>query len=349
MRVLFVGNPSARPGDGGSATVQNSLHKALIEYPKTDHQFFYVQPVPGANNVQSMVAGERIDFVWFLSPYYEPIDAPFAITVWDLAHRRLPYFPEVSTTGWTWDMREQFYSYVLPKAAMVIAANSMGAAEVRDFYRIPSELVKIIPPPIDVDPDGPQEPCPIDDKFLLYPAQFWPHKNHITLIDMLALLHMSNKRYKMVFCGADKGNMEYVKSYAHKRDLHEYVLFPGFVSDAQLRWLYKHAFAMVFASMMGPDNLPPYEAAAYGCPVICADYPGLEDFHLTACAMAPEIMAQSVVRLEYEVFRSFEINWNKSIAAYRTGPEYIRCAVELLDNFSNIRRLWGPWGTYKHL
>ena len=43
--------------------------------------------------MQSWIAEKKIDFVWFLSPYYEPVDVPFAATVWDLGHREMPYFP----------------------------------------------------------------------------------------------------------------------------------------------------------------------------------------------------------------------------------------------------------------
>src|SRR5262249_44848076 len=119
VKVLFVGNPSDRPTDGGSATFQQSL-MAGLKRMRSAHECSYVQPTPGKGVVQSWVVERQIDFVWFLSPYYEPVEVPFATTVWDLGHREMPYFPEVSLSGWTFDQREAYYAHVLPRASIVV-------------------------------------------------------------------------------------------------------------------------------------------------------------------------------------------------------------------------------------
>ena len=38
--------------------------------------------------------------------------------------------------------------------------------------------------------------------------------------------------------------------------------------------MYKNAFALVYASFLGPNNIPPLEACALGCPVVAANIPG---------------------------------------------------------------------------
>src|SRR5207237_4217497 len=35
-----------------------------------------------------------LDIIWFLSPYAKPVVAPYITTVWDLEHRKQPFFPE---------------------------------------------------------------------------------------------------------------------------------------------------------------------------------------------------------------------------------------------------------------
>src|SRR5262249_32513579 len=72
------------------------------------------------NRLESLVRNERIDVVWFMTPLSEPLPIPYFATVWDLEHRKQPYFPEVSTTGWTWDARESAFGALLPRASMVI-------------------------------------------------------------------------------------------------------------------------------------------------------------------------------------------------------------------------------------
>ena len=50
--------------------------------------------------------------------------------------------------------------------------------------------------------------------FFLYPAQYWPHKNHIYLIDALEIA-LKELKFEMsaVFCGFNKGNLNFVKDY----------------------------------------------------------------------------------------------------------------------------------------
>ena len=54
----------------------------------------------------------------------------------------------------------------------------------------------------------------------------------------------------------------------------ERVHFLGFVETDELVALYHHAHALTYMSLFGPENLPPLEAMALGCPVVAADVPG---------------------------------------------------------------------------
>ncbi len=58
--------------------------------------------------------------------------------------------------------------------------------------------------------------------------------------------------------------------------------------DAQVRELYRTALALVYPSLVEGQGLPPLEAMAYGCPVICSDIPALrETCGATACYVDP--------------------------------------------------------------
>ena len=73
-----------------------------------------------------------------------PVSIPFITTVWDLEHRKRPYFPEVSRTGWLWADRERHYQTVLPRASFVITGTTTGKDEVVRYYGINPENVKVI-------------------------------------------------------------------------------------------------------------------------------------------------------------------------------------------------------------
>jgi glycosyltransferase involved in cell wall biosynthesis len=189
-------------------------------------------------------------------------------------------------------------------------------------------------------------------EYLLYPAQFWPHKNHITLVDMLALLHESGRRFKLVFSGSDKGNRAHVESYVEQRGLQQDVIFAGFVDAAVLNQLYRHAAALVFGSVLGPDNLPPLEAMALGCPVVCAAFDGareqLGDAALLFEPLAASEAAAQVIRLEQPQLRSQLIASGSDVVAARGPDDYVRRINEALDRFAVRRRLWGPCNSYRH-
>lgn len=62
------------------------------------------------------------------------------------------------------------------------------------------------------------------------------------------------------------------------------VHFTGFVSTAQLRWLYANAAAFVCTSLDEGFGLPPVEAATFGCPVVVTDAPVFRETMGTAAA-----------------------------------------------------------------
>jgi hypothetical protein len=54
----------------------------------------------------------------------------------DLEHRKQPYFPEVSTTGWTWTARENHYNALLLRASMIVAGTQVGKDEIARYVFI---------------------------------------------------------------------------------------------------------------------------------------------------------------------------------------------------------------------
>jgi glycosyltransferase involved in cell wall biosynthesis len=359
MRVLFVDNPFSRPTDGGGYTFQQLLLGGLKRM-RSSHECSYVQPEPHKGVVQALVVKNQIDFVWFMSGYYEPVEVPFAATVWDLGHRQLPFFPELSLSGWTFEQREQHYRHVLPRASIVITGNAAGARAVSGFYQVAPQNIQEIPLPVDAaalqavaaDRSAVEALALTPAQYLLYPAQFWPHKNHVTLVDMLAVLHDSGRRFKLVFSGSDKGNRAHVESYVAHRGLQQHVVFTGFVDAGLLQQLYLNAFALVFASTLGPDNLPPLEAMALRCPVVCAGFDGAREQLGSAALLFDPLDARAaaaqVLRLEDAQLRQQLLADGLRVVQERTPDEYVRKVNGALDRFAAWRRLWGPCNSYQH-
>jgi glycosyltransferase involved in cell wall biosynthesis len=357
MKVLFVIKPNSSGTDGGSHTFLDTVIDGFKNL-KTSHKFYYIESDSANNPIKNIVKNGKFDLVWFLTPYYEETDSPFAITVWDLAHRFHPYFPELSITGWKFDQRDQFYGYVLPKATFVITGNSVGADHLNDFYRIPRKQIKVIPLPVkkidfliknesllyqyDLKPEN----------YLFYPAQFWPHKNHITVIDAFCLAKKTLKNLKLVFTGSDKGNLSHVKQYAANLNLQDSVLFLGFVDKEIISQLYINAFAHIYASCIGPDNLPPLEAMVFNCPTICSRFEGaieqLSDAVLYFDPLDPDDCAKSILELLDPKMRLTLQQNGQALICQLSGRKYCEQIIKVINEFEPLRKLWPSGSEYQH-
>ena len=60
-------------------------------------------------------------------------------------------------------------------------------------------------------------------------------------------------------------------------DVEKNIFILGYVSNEEMASLYKKAVAMVFASLIGPTNIPPVEAMIMGCPLVCSNAYGMPE------------------------------------------------------------------------
>ena len=308
----------------------------------------------GPSRIERAAKKAGVQLVWYLDGgVYEAMDLPYIATVWDLMHRSHPWFPEVSSSG-LWYGRDEATRFFLQRAAYVIVGTDAGAEEVREFYRVPAARLRKLPHPTPsyaLHAAASQDKARVvqlglEEPFLLYPAQFWPHKNHATLVLALARLRdKHNRPMQLALAGSDKGTLSYVRHLAKAHGLDSQVSFLGFVSQDDLIALYRRASALVYPSFCGPENLPPLEAFALGCPVIAADIPGareqLEDAAILVDPGDPGKFADAINRLlSDQEFAQRLINRGRARAARWTGREFVRGIFAILDAFEGVRRSW---------
>jgi glycosyltransferase involved in cell wall biosynthesis len=228
---------------------------------------------------------EDIDLVYFLQPSGLAIDLlkhNYIITVWDLCHRDYPEFPEVNFNK-EFERREFFYTRALKKAVAIISDSETGKNNIIRRYGIDLDRVYVLPflPSTNIyiknDVNVKEKYGITTEYYIYYPAQFWAHKNHVYIIDSIALLKNKGIYLTAVFSGSDKGNLNYVLEYAKKKGVIDLIKYLGFVPDEDIYSLYKNALALVMPTYFGPTNIPPLEAFAIGTPVIYPDLPGLKE------------------------------------------------------------------------
>ena len=150
--------------------------------------------------------------------------------------------------------------------------------------------------------------------------------------------------YTLTCVGSDKGYLDHVRGLARELGVLERVQFRGFVDTDELVSLYRGAHALVYLSFFGPENLPPLEAFALGCPVVQADIPGareqLGDAALLVAPTDAEAVAQAVRRLEDPGLRERITAAGRERAAGYTADGYVRGVLDFLDEFEPVRRCW---------
>jgi glycosyltransferase involved in cell wall biosynthesis len=310
-------------------------------------------PLPSdEERLNRLIQEHRLELIYYPFPMFIRSRAPSVVTVWDLAHRIHPAFPEVSFDGWTWEEREALYRKSLPRAMAIITGTETGRRQIERHYGVHSANVHVIPLPTpsyilnteSADLEWPEK-MGIKAPFLLYPAQFWPHKNHVNLLHALHLLRERGVRLDLVLTGSDKGNLSYVRNQAEELKLEDSVHFPGFVERSVLVTLYKTCAAMVFPSFFGPDNLPPLESMALGAPVLAADIDGardqLKDAALYFEPTSPESIAQAIEALvtNKNIADSLRLK-GKQLADSRRIEKYVHALNDLFTKLAAIRRCW---------
>jgi glycosyltransferase involved in cell wall biosynthesis len=236
-----------------------------------------------------------VDFVWSLEPLTRSLSLPYANTIWDLNHRTTPWFPEFNRSG-EWELREMRFQQAISRASLNFVSCEYTREEVEYYYRPRSSSIKVIPFPM-------SKVTPTSDSRLggtfFYPAQFWEHKNHKILLDAASIVKQDCliPDFKLIFLGSDQGNFHSVKNYRDELGLSDIVEMPGFVSKDQLREIYSTATALVYPSLLGPDNLPPLEAMAFDCPRLVSDIDGARGIYGDYAAYFDPFNASSLARL----------------------------------------------------
>ncbi len=143
--------------------------------------------------------------------------------------------------------------------------NSTAVSErVAELYGISAEVV---PPPIEVDPEGHREPVPhVEPGFVLCVSRLLPYKNVEAVVS--AFRQLPDQR--LVVVGSGPLSERIIASSPAN------VTVLGQVSDANLRWLYASSTGLVAASYED-FGLTPVEAASFGKPTAALRWGGFLD------------------------------------------------------------------------
>jgi len=129
--------------------------------------------------------------------------------------------------------------------------------------------------------------------------------------------------------------------------MEERVKFVGHVNDQELSRLYLTASALVYASLSGPENLPPLEAMAAGCPVLNSDFPGAQEQLGEAALFVPPLDPTAWATAMEEVLKAAgggtiatRVGQGRRLVQNRSLASYVDGVLKWIEEFGATRSLW---------
>jgi glycosyltransferase involved in cell wall biosynthesis len=247
----------------------------LRAFARTVKQRFAPTPRTAESNFYERLG---CDVVHFPFQYHESCRMPTVFNPHDLQHKHFPSFFDDAEIK----RRDEQYAQACRSAFTVVVASHAVKRDLQQFYDIDASKIEVIPwspPPM------PQEFQPTeesfrsvrekyrltDESFALYPAMTWEHKNHLRLLEALALLReRDQKKIRVVCTGQKKDFWPVIEKQVHALGLESQISFLGMVPFSDLCALYRRAEFAVIPSMFEAASAPLFEAWQHDLPVACS-------------------------------------------------------------------------------
>ena len=208
----------------------------------------------------------------------------------------------------------------LQRARAVLAISEFTREQAIGAFALDADKVHVVPPVIralpTVTPDRRAtivRDLGIRGDFILYPAAFYPHKNHAVLLRAFADVVKSHD-VTLVLTGA-VGAGAWGSAHSTQRAIAEDAVrlgierrlrMPGYVTTDQLAALYGGASMLAFPSRFEGFGLPVVEAMSAGCAVIAADATAL-----------PEVVGDAGLLIDPDD----DVAWGQAMAGLLADPK----------------------------
>lgn len=203
----------------------------------------------------------------------------------------------------------------------IIAVSKFTKKDLLRFVDIPSEKVSVVYESTDIAGGGSKK-HPIKFKqYLVYVGQQSDYKNIKRLGDAHQKLLEAYPDLGLVLVGSKNAAALISEEYFIKKN-YKNIVFTDFVPDEQLNWLYQHATAYVFPSLMEGFGLPGLEAMGHGTPVVSSNATCLPEVYGDAAWYFDPTSTDDMVRAIREVLGNEKLQKTLAAKGYKQIKKY---------------------------
>lgn len=199
--------------------------------------------------------------------------------VYDMTYRRFPETMEKKNLR----RLEKGMAYSLRRSDHILTISEFSKREIMELGGVPEGKISVVPcaPSVMAAPADfreVQRRFPIERPYILYVGTIEPRKNLERLIRAFALLKKRERlSHQLVLAGGEGWKSGPIHTAAENSPYKEDILFTGFLSQSEKSALLKNAEVFVFPSLYEGFGIPPLEAMAMDCPVVCAESAALPE------------------------------------------------------------------------
>lgn len=206
---------------------------------------------------------------------------PTVLSIHDIQHVHNPEFfswPKRFSRKVTYGLSARHASY-LQASSHYIKEDLLN-----HFPRLSPEQIEVIPSGVLIEKfaapraaDSLAERYRLPQRFLFFPAQLWPHKNHLTVLKALKQIETGHgAKIPLVLTGEKFSAARQIFKFIEEQSM-GYIHHVGKVSFQDMVALYQKAAFMITATLHESSSLPILEAAAAGTPIIGSRIPPIEE------------------------------------------------------------------------
>jgi glycosyltransferase involved in cell wall biosynthesis len=171
--------------------------------------------------------------------------------------------------------KQQVYKYVIKrvahKSSRLVTLSEFVKHDLIRFTGVNPDKISVTYEAADMIKEAPEPLKTLEGKqFIMYVGRPTPHKNLERLIEAFGLLRAQHPDLILVLAGKKDANYQRIEDSVQNRGPKN-VVFTGFVSEGQLRWLYEQCAAYVFPSLSEGFGLPGLEAMTHSAPVVSSN------------------------------------------------------------------------------